>query len=92
MAWVDVRKAYDSVDHSWLIEMMEVHRIPVWIGKVIQNLCPSWNTKIIATTKQGMEISATIRFRKGLPQGDVLCPRLFTFCLNPIPWVLNAAE
>ena len=78
MAWVDVRKAYDSVDHSWLIEMMEVHRprIPVWIGKVIQNLSASWNTKIVATTKQGMETSVTIIFRKGLPQGDALCPRL----------------
>ena len=28
MAWVDVTKAYDSVDHDWLCEMMEVHRFP----------------------------------------------------------------
>ena len=26
MAWVDVRKAYDSVDHGWLREMFTVHR------------------------------------------------------------------
>ena len=26
MAWVDVKKAYDSVDHSWLLEIMDVHR------------------------------------------------------------------
>ena len=70
--------------------MTEVHRLPVWIGKVIQNL--SWNTKIIASKKQGMETSATIRLRKGLPQGDALCPRLFTLCLKPIAWLLNVAE
>ncbi|PFX33106.1 Retrovirus-related Pol polyprotein from type-1 retrotransposable element R2 [Stylophora pistillata] len=92
MAWVDVRKAYDSVDHNWLIEMMEVHRVPAWIGKVIKHLSASWNTKIVATTKQGSETSTTIRFHKGLPQGDALCPRLFTLCLNPVAWLLNATE
>ena len=30
MAWVDVRKAYDSVDHGWLREMFTVHKFPVW--------------------------------------------------------------
>ena len=39
-----------------------------------------------------METSATIRFKKGLPQGDALCPRLFTLCLNPIAWLLNTTE
>ena len=59
---------------------------------MIQNLSASWNTKIVASTKQGMETSATITFRKGLPQGDALCPRLFMLCLNPIAWLYNAAE
>ena len=27
---------------------------------------------------------------KGLPQGDALCPRLFTLCLNPVAWRLRA--
>ena len=43
-------------------------------------------------TKQGVEISERIAFRKGLPQGDALCPRLFTLCLNPIAWKLKASE
>ena len=29
---------------------------------------------------------------KGLPQGDSLCPRLFTLCLNPVAWRLRATE
>ena len=28
MAWIDVRKAYDSVFHNWLREMFSVHRFP----------------------------------------------------------------
>ena len=88
MAWVDVRKAYDSVDHKWLKEMFALHRFPTWIGNLIARLCGRWNTKITAVTKHGVEISERIAFRKGLPQGDALCPRLFTLCLNPIAWKL----
>ena len=29
MAWIDVRKAYDSVDHDWLCPMTDVHRLPI---------------------------------------------------------------
>ena len=38
------------------------------------------------------ETSRTIRFIRGSPQGDALCPRLFTLCLIPVAWLLNATE
>ena len=72
MAWIDVRKAYDSVDHDWLCAMTDVHRLPIWLDKVIRKLCASWNTKVVATTRQGRETSRKIRFMKGLPQGGGL--------------------
>ena len=92
MAWVDVKKTYDSVDHKWLNEIVKVHRFPSWIGRVIWNLSACWNTRITANTKQGRETSGPIRFTKGLPQGDALCPRLFTLCLNPVAWLLSASQ
>ncbi|PFX23499.1 Retrovirus-related Pol polyprotein from type-1 retrotransposable element R2 [Stylophora pistillata] len=92
MAWVDVRKAYGSVDYKWLKEMFALHHFSTWIGNLIARLCARWNTKITAVTKQGVETSERIAFRKGLPQGDALCPRLFTLCLNPIAWKLKASE
>ena len=92
MAWIDVRKAYDSVDHDWLCAMTDVHSLPIWPGEAIRKLCASWNTRVVATTRQGRETSRKIRFMKGLPQGDALCPRLFTLCLNPVAWRLRATE
>ena len=44
----------------------------------------------MTTTRKGSEVSDTIRFRKGLPQGDALCPRPFTVFLNPITWKISA--
>ena len=92
MAWVDIRKAYDSVDHSWLQEMFLLHRFPRWTGSVISRLSAKWNTRINVKKKHGVEISERIRFNKGLPQGDALCPCLFTLCLNPVAWKLRESE
>ena len=46
----------------------------------------------MAKTKNGLETSEKIRFERVLPQGDALCPRLFTLCLNPVAWMLKATE
>ena len=46
----------------------------------------------MTTTRKGREVSDTVRFRKGLPWGDALCPGLFTVCLNPIAWKISASE
>ena len=92
VAWIDVRKAYDSVDHDWLCAMTNVHRLPVWLSEVIRKLCASWNTKVVATTRKERETSRKVGFIKGLPQGDALCPRLFTLCLNPVAWRLGETE
>ena len=86
MGWVDAKKAYDSTDHGWLEEMMLMHRFPTWLCRAIQNLSRSWSTGIVTTTSKGREVSDTMRFRKGLPSGDALCPRLFKVCLNSIVW------
>ena len=67
MAWIDVTKAYDSVDHEWLSEMMSIHRFPRWLARVVTKLSKAWNTKIVTRTKLGMEISEIIQFRRGLP-------------------------
>ena len=69
VAWIDVRKAYDSVDHDWLCAMTNVHRLPVWLSEVIRKLCASWNTKVVATTRKERETSRKVRFMKGLPHG-----------------------
>ena len=92
MAWINVKKTYDSIDHGWLEEMIILHRFLVWLSRTVEKVSKSWNTMVVATTKQGRETSEPIRFLKGLPQGDAFCPRLFTVCLNPIAWKISASE
>ena len=67
-------------------------QISSWLRNTIKRLCQNWYTKITVKTRQGIETSDVTHFNKGLSQGDALCPRLFTLCLNPVSWKLKASE
>ena len=60
MAWIDAKKAYNSVDHHWLEQMFSLHHFPRWVGDVIMRLSAKCNTKIAVRTVKGMESSVTI--------------------------------
>lgn len=92
MAWIHVRKAYDSVHHGWLRQIMRVQRFSDWMCEVVSKLCAYWNTRVVTKTKSGSERSELTCFNTGLSQGDALCPRLFTLCLNPVAWKLSSSE
>ena len=59
-AWIDVRKAYDTIDHRYLVEVLEVHGFPNWLIATIKNLCRCWNTRVAIKTKNGNETSNII--------------------------------
>ena len=86
------KKTYDSIDQGWLEQMMIIYRFRTWLRKTAKNLSRSWCPIIVVTTRNGREASEIIKFRKGLPQGDTLCPRLFSICLNLIAWKISASE
>ncbi|PFX21126.1 hypothetical protein AWC38_SpisGene14404 [Stylophora pistillata] len=48
--------------------------------------------EVVAITRKGRQTSERIKFNRGLPQRDALCPRLFTVCLNPVAWKIRAAK
>ena len=46
MAWMDVKKAYDWVDHKWFSSMMANHKFPSWIEacntRIVQRRRMAW--------------------------------------------------
>ena len=66
---IDVKKVYDLVGHGLLEKMIILYRFPAWLFRSVEKLSKSWNTRVMATTKQVRETSEPIRFLKGLPQG-----------------------
>ena len=91
-AWVDVRKAYDSVDDKVLRIVLQMHKFSVTLINAIMKVVKGTSTRLTADTKTGKETSSSIHLKKALLQGDSLCPRLFTIYLNPLAWKIRTMK
>ena len=41
--WIDVKKAFDSINHKWLALTLEMHNIPTKITNFITNTMKKWS-------------------------------------------------
>ena len=92
VAWVDVRKAFDSVSHSWLQKMFEIHRVPAKITKIVNCIIKKWSVIIQIPVKEGIVQTNTIRFLNGELQGDSFCPTLYTLATNTVSWKIRSFQ
>jgi hypothetical protein len=87
MAWIDYRKAFDSVPHSWLIKCMNMYKINDGIKTLIMKSMSLWKTQVMCD-KQAI---GQIKIERGLFQGDSLSPLLFCIAINPLSTILHKA-
>ena len=90
--WIDVKKAFDSVSHGWLIEMLLIHRFPTKLVNLFKTIMKNWSVKIKIPVKDGEELSRTIHLLNGILQGDSYCPDLYTLTMNVVSWRIRASE
>ena len=88
MAWIDYRKAYDMVPHSWIQECMGIYGIADNIRTFISTSMASWKTKL---TANGTDLG-DVRIRRGIFQGDSLSPLLFVTCMIPLTHILKQCK
>ena len=90
--WIDVKKAFDSVAHNWLVTVLKDHGVNRKLVCFIEKITKLWKTTMIVPTEKGTERVGPIRIQRGILQGYSFCVNLFTLCINPIAWVLRATE
>ena len=88
MAWVDYKKAYDMVPHSWIIECLKLTHVAENIINFVERSMSSWRTEL---TSSG-EMLGSVRIQRGIFQGDSLSPLLFVICMIPLTCVLRKAR
>ena len=44
MAWIDYKKVFDMIPHSWLIECLEIYGAEENTIKFLKNTMPNWKT------------------------------------------------
>ena len=88
MTWLDYKKAFDMIPHSWLMKCLEIFSAEENTIKFLKNTMPNWRTIL---TSSGTRI-AEVSIRRGIFQGDSLSPLLFTVAMIPTTRVLERME
>jgi len=52
VAWLDYKKAYDSVPHNWIIYWLQLFQFHPTIISCIENLIPLWSTTLFLQMPQ----------------------------------------
>ena len=77
---IDFQKAYDSVSHDALCEILKHIAIPERLRKLIEHML---SESTAAFSMEG-EISDPFKIEKGVKQGDPLSPLLFDLAIEPL--------
>ena len=88
MAWIDYRKAFDMIPHTWLIECLRIYGAEDKTVSFLKNTMPNWKTEL---TSSGEKL-AKVNIRRGIFQGDSLSPLLFIVAMIPMTRVLQKME
>ena len=83
VAYYDYRKAYDMVQHDWMLRVYEWMGIPKSVCKVIEQLMVRWKTRLEVFDQGKKVVSRWIEIKRGFLQGDSYSP--VGFCLTEIP-------
>ncbi|XP_063825313.1 uncharacterized protein LOC135074861 [Ostrinia nubilalis] len=90
-AWIDYKKAYDSVPHSWLERILELYKVDATLRSFLRSCMGQWTT--VLRQPGGSERSPDplnfIRIERGIFQGDSLSPLWFCLALNPLSTLLK---
>ena len=85
MGWVDYRKAYDMVPHSWILECLKSLGISDNIQRFLEKTMKTWRVELTCVNQQLGEVN----IKRGIFQGDTLSPLLFVVAMIPLTHVLR---
>ena len=84
---LDLKKAFDTIDHSILLSKLELYGITGNALSMIRSYLSGRNQKCQLSDK----MSSVRRIKCGIPQGSILGPLLFLIYINDFPQCLNHA-
>ena len=88
MVWIDYRKAYDMVPHSWIRKTLEMCGVAENVKEVLSESMKTWRTELTS----GNTSLGQVEIKRGIFQGDSLSPLLFVMCMIPLTYILRKVE
>ena len=84
MAWIDYKKAYDSVPHSWILKCLDIYKISPPIKDFLKSQMQKWTMNITLRHTEGEIHLPDVKVKRGIFQGDSLSPLLFCIAIDPL--------
>ena len=85
MAWIDYKKAYDFVPHSWITVCMELFGIAENVRNILEQSTEQWK---LSLTSNGGDLGE-VDVKRGIFQGNSLSPLLFVLSIVPLSLMLR---
>ena len=85
VAWIDFKKAFDMVPHSWIIKCLTMFGVAQNIINFLQMSMGKWTTELTS----GNNVLGEVDIKRGIFQGDSLSPLLFVISLIPLSLILR---
>ena len=90
MAWIDYKKAFDSIPHSWILKTLRMYRFNEKVIRFMERSMNKWNTTIKLFYNDACIITDLIKIKRGIFQGHSFSPLLFCLALVPLTSELAA--
>ncbi|CAK1595013.1 unnamed protein product [Parnassius mnemosyne] len=90
-AWIDYKKAFDSVPHTWLRRVLELYKVDCTVRDFLGQCMGQWSTILCHLGERMTAAENHIRIRRGIFQGDCLSPIWFCLSLNPLSTLLEGS-
>ena len=81
-AWIDYKKAFDSIPHDWIIKAMKMYTVTPEIINFVKISMKTWKTTLILNHGNGSITSNNISINGGIFQGDSF---FLLFCIDLFP-------
>ena len=88
MAWIDHKKAYDMVPHSWIVESLDLFGVAENIKSLFVNSMEKWKVMLCSGNSELGEVE----IKRGIFQGDSLAHLVFVLALIPLSLILRKAK
>ena len=88
MPWMDYKKAYDMVPHSWIVGCLHLFGVAENIRSLLVNRMEKWKVMLCSGNSELGEVE----IKRGNFQGDSLSPLVFILALIPLSLILIRAK
>ena len=88
VAWIDYKKGYDMVSHSWIVECLGMVGVSEQIKLFLSESMKAWRVDLTCNNQS----LGRVDIKRRIFQGDSLSPLLFVLCFIQLTLILHKSE